>query len=262
MVNWNDKDEVLAAVTENGDAPLEYASKELKADREVILAAVQQWGVKLYWASKELKADREVVLAAVQQSGLALQYASEELNADHAVVLAAVQQNGDALKYASKKLKADREVVLTAVQQDGLVFEYIAIRPIYWNDLLGLVTKALHKNKDGREILHKWVNDDKMAEKLKYLVKHDNSIADIEDNKNGKTAINNAHPACREKMKESLRLFGKYEVADGAWEHLSPTACVFKVKYFGKGNENVEPVSMVLKCMSNFAEVSRMQIAV
>jgi hypothetical protein len=124
------------------------------------------------------------------------------------------------------------------------------------------VTKALHKNKDGREILHKWVNDDKMAENLKYLVKHDNSIADIEDNKNGKTAINNAHPACREKMKESLRLFGKYEVADGAWEHLSPTACVFKVKYFGKGNENVEPVSMVLKCMSNFAEVSRMQIAV
>ena len=60
----------------------------------VVLAAVQQSGEALQFASEELKADREVVLAAVQQDGLALEHASEELRANREVVLAAVKQKG------------------------------------------------------------------------------------------------------------------------------------------------------------------------
>ena len=44
---------------------LEYASKELQNDREVVLAAVTQNGYALNFASEELKRDREVVLAAI-----------------------------------------------------------------------------------------------------------------------------------------------------------------------------------------------------
>ena len=41
-----------------------------------------QNGHALYWASKKLRADREVVLAAVTQTGYALGYASKKLQAD------------------------------------------------------------------------------------------------------------------------------------------------------------------------------------
>jgi hypothetical protein len=58
---------VLAVVQQNGKA-LEYASEELRGDREVVLAAVQQhWGA-LEYASEGLKGDREVVLAARNES--------------------------------------------------------------------------------------------------------------------------------------------------------------------------------------------------
>jgi len=59
---------VLAGVKQNGEA-LQYASEELRADREFMLAAVQQRGWALKYASQALRADREVVLAAVQQRG-------------------------------------------------------------------------------------------------------------------------------------------------------------------------------------------------
>ena len=65
---------------------LEYASNELRADREVVLAAVAQHGYTLRHASEELRADRKVVLKAVAQCSYALKYASEELRADRYIV--------------------------------------------------------------------------------------------------------------------------------------------------------------------------------
>ena len=76
---------VLAAVQQNGDA-LRYASKDLRADREVVLTAVRQNGLALEFANDDLRADREVVLAAVQQAGLALQFADETLLQDEQFV--------------------------------------------------------------------------------------------------------------------------------------------------------------------------------
>ena len=109
-----DKDVVMVAVAQNGLA-LEYASDELKNDKEVVMAAVTQKGLALQYASAELKNDKEVVLAAVAQNVLALKYASDDLkNNDKDVVMAAVAQDGYALQYASDELKKDKEVVLAA----------------------------------------------------------------------------------------------------------------------------------------------------
>lgn len=41
-----------------------------------MLAAVRQWGYALEYASAELRNDREMVLAAVRQTGYALEYAN------------------------------------------------------------------------------------------------------------------------------------------------------------------------------------------
>ena len=99
-----------------------YAAEELKADKEVVMAAVKVqfdghgYSGNLQYASEELKADKEVVMAAVENDGRALKYVSDELKADKEVVMAAVQTNGDALEYASDELKADKEFVMAMVE--------------------------------------------------------------------------------------------------------------------------------------------------
>jgi hypothetical protein len=84
-----------------------------------ILEAVKQNGRALQFASVELKNDKEVVLEAVKNDGHAFEYASDELKNDKDVVLKAVKNYGYALSSASVELKNDKEVVLEAVKQYG-----------------------------------------------------------------------------------------------------------------------------------------------
>eukprot|EP00927_Polykrikos_kofoidii_P073864 TRINITY_DN69881_c0_g1_i1.p1 TRINITY_DN69881_c0_g1~~TRINITY_DN69881_c0_g1_i1.p1 ORF type:complete len:273 (-),score=58.06 TRINITY_DN69881_c0_g1_i1:22-840(-) len=92
----------------------------VKADRKVVLQAIQKSsGEALQYAAKELQADREVVYEAVQYNGFLLQYAAEDLRADRNFVMKLCEVDGRALKYASAEIKDDREVVLTAVQRHG-----------------------------------------------------------------------------------------------------------------------------------------------
>ena len=53
MTDWNNKEEVLEAVKEDG-SKLKNASKELKADKEVVLTAVKENSHILEWGSSEL----------------------------------------------------------------------------------------------------------------------------------------------------------------------------------------------------------------
>ena len=117
------RDEALEAIKEDGRF-LEYASPELRADRNVVLAAVRQAGLAIAYASPVLQADREVVLAAVRQNGMALRYASKEQRADCEVVLEAGRQNGKALQFASRELWADRGFFQEAVRQNGNALWY------------------------------------------------------------------------------------------------------------------------------------------
>jgi hypothetical protein len=75
----NDKEVVMAAVAQSS-GPLEYASDELKNDKEFMLAIFKEQG----WinASDEFQTMKEVMMAAVAQNGNALEYASDELKND------------------------------------------------------------------------------------------------------------------------------------------------------------------------------------
>ena len=117
------KRDMLARVKKDGYA-LQYASEELKGDREIVQAAVSQVGYALQFASAQLRGDREIVLVAVSQKGYALRYASDEMKGDREIVLAAVSQSKYALQYASAELRGNQEVVLAAVRQDGKALEY------------------------------------------------------------------------------------------------------------------------------------------
>ena len=124
MINENSsRDEVLAAVRQNGYA-LEYASKDLRADKEVVLAAVKQKGWAIHCASEDLRKDKKVVLAAVRQKGCALKFSSEDLRKDKEVVLEAVKEDGFVLRFALGGLREDKEVVLAAVKQTGYALQF------------------------------------------------------------------------------------------------------------------------------------------
>ena len=69
-----------------------------------MLEAVKKDGYALEFASKELQADREIVLEAVKANGLALEYASEKLQADAVTVATSIAQNRKAWKYAAQSV--------------------------------------------------------------------------------------------------------------------------------------------------------------
>ena len=68
-------------------------------------------GLTLEFASEELRNDKEIVLKAVQNRGSALQYASDELKNDREIVLEAIKFDKEAIQYASEEMKNDPEIV-------------------------------------------------------------------------------------------------------------------------------------------------------
>ena len=124
MKDNKDRDEVLAAVKEDGNA-LEYADESLKKNKEIVMAAVKQDGRTLDYADESLKKNKDIVMAAVKQGGWeTLDYADESLKKNKEIVMAAVKQNGWALQYADDSLKKDREIVLAAVKQNCGALDY------------------------------------------------------------------------------------------------------------------------------------------
>jgi len=82
---------VLEAVKKNGLA-LDVAAGTFKADKEIVLAAVTEDGDAFSYVNKTAKMwnEKEFVLPLVTMQGSALQYATTQVKANKEVVLAAV----------------------------------------------------------------------------------------------------------------------------------------------------------------------------
>lgn len=104
---------VLAAV-EKDPLMLQFASRNLKADKELVLHAVKRCWKALEYASCEVRSDEDVVAAALAQNPLALQFAADNIKNDYNLVLEIVKKDPQALMFASKKLRADDVVSATA----------------------------------------------------------------------------------------------------------------------------------------------------
>ena len=80
----------------------------------------QQDGKALQWASEEMKGDRELCMAAVAQNGRAcwraLQHASQEMKGDRELCMAAVTENGSAFIHASQEMRKNQDIITLAVQ--------------------------------------------------------------------------------------------------------------------------------------------------
>lgn len=127
-----------APIKKNG-LVLEFASQDVKENKDVVLEAIRKSPPALRFASTGIRKtinecglgmeewrgnDREAVLVAVNQRGHALEYASIELQGNPDIVLAAVRNRWSALQFASESTRNDKEIILTAIVQDGQALQY------------------------------------------------------------------------------------------------------------------------------------------
>ena len=207
-----------------------HIPEKLKNNHKVILAAVKEDGYALEYTTNELKGNREIVLAAVEENAFALQYATDELKDNREIVLAAVKKHGTALKFASHNLKGDPEIVLAAIEKDFNALEYASNHDDDYTCTLAIIADSIKKNQQGAVMLHKWVADTNMKDRLHALVKKfDATVADVKDESGRRAAIDKAIPSCKKAMESALRLFEKYDVDfENPPLHKSRTACVLK----------------------------------
>uniref|UniRef100_A0A7R9U6T0 DUF4116 domain-containing protein n=1 Tax=Pinguiococcus pyrenoidosus TaxID=172671 RepID=A0A7R9U6T0_9STRA len=108
----------MAAVAQHG-AALQFASEEMRKDKEVALAAVRADPLALASVDPELQGDKDVVLAAVRGDAWALAHAAEELWGDRDVLVEAMMSTadvGDVLEsFAPGWFKYDKEFVFVAI---------------------------------------------------------------------------------------------------------------------------------------------------
>lgn len=120
-----DKDVALAAVIKYG-YNLRYVAGEYKNDKAFMLAVVKKAPFSLEYASEELKSDKDIVHTAIQRDGLAFQCASDELKANKEVALAAVSKIGYNIQFVSKELQLDKDVAIVAVKNIGFALQYVS----------------------------------------------------------------------------------------------------------------------------------------
>ena len=90
---------------------------ELFNNKEVILMAcstIEGRGDMLQYATKNIRNDKEVVMTICKRDGNALQYASDNLRADKDIILAAVTTTPISLKYALGGLNQDKDCLIAA----------------------------------------------------------------------------------------------------------------------------------------------------
>lgn len=85
--------------------------KRFWKNRDFVLQAVKLAPWVLEYASDELRNDKEVVLEAVKLNGHAFKYASDELKNDKDVVISATKLNMWAIAYASFERRHDKELI-------------------------------------------------------------------------------------------------------------------------------------------------------
>lgn len=128
----NDKAWMLRAMAQRSEAG-KHLGKTLKNRVDFFVAAVRDLGAGCAWnlqyASQELRADREAVLAIVRWSGFSLKDASAALRNDRLVVLAAVTSDAMSFSFASKELRNDLEIAFEAVKGSYKNLEYAGPAP-------------------------------------------------------------------------------------------------------------------------------------
>ena len=171
----SDSETLLAAIAIH-ERVFEFASHELKSDKEFVKRVLNEVRVRiLRYVSDNLKNDKEVVMAAVSMNGGALQYASQGLKADKEVVAAAIKSSGFALQYASSELQSDVDLIC-----DAYTTHSASLKSVNQNILSSEAFKkkfhSIISKMDKREIKQNFINDIQYIEHLPDHLKNDKEL--------------------------------------------------------------------------------------
>ena len=124
----NNKDVVLRAVKSSSCA-LHYASDMLLQDKDVMTAAASTTSFDVLEAlNPYIRYDDDVMTAAILHSATAFRSASDALRNDKELVMATVRQQIDAANYLPPRFLDDKEVMMAAVTVDGSNLRYASKR--------------------------------------------------------------------------------------------------------------------------------------
>lgn len=139
-IDWDDKEEVLAAIPNMYYTYLQNLSDRLKDDFDVMSAAIEHNPNAFEYAGPKVKDNKTLAMKAFRKDGMGflLREASPRLRDDMDVVLCAITADWQALHYASDRLKDDIAVVSVAVYGNGRSLEYVSDR-LKANKRLGLL---------------------------------------------------------------------------------------------------------------------------
>jgi len=114
----NNKEICLAAI-KNNKAAFTFFSNELRDDKEFILECAKHNGYILEIMDDNYKDDYDIVMAAVKNDGHTLEFASERLANNKEIVREAIYSDNDSLQFASNELRNDKDIVLAAIKNSS-----------------------------------------------------------------------------------------------------------------------------------------------
>lgn len=150
----NDKEFIDGAMMGLGATVLNYASKEIRNNKDFMLQCVKKKGLVVMYASDELKKDKEIAAASIiSTNGIAIAFLPKEWMSDADFILSLFKQEsklgefvlnkvsselfsdrnfmrrlvkikGITLKYASEELRRDKKIVRAAIKQDPQALRY------------------------------------------------------------------------------------------------------------------------------------------
>lgn len=104
---------------------LQFASPDLRRDRECVASAVHQNGLALAYAHSHFRDDFEIVVVAAQSNSAALAFASDRLRNNRILAAEALASDANALTYLSASIQADAALVLGAARWAGNVLSVV-----------------------------------------------------------------------------------------------------------------------------------------
>ncbi|WP_422474879.1 DUF4116 domain-containing protein [Endozoicomonas sp. ALB032] len=139
----NDKELILTIIAARPKC-LEFASEKLKNSKKVVMTAINQHGFYLQYAGPKIKDNEEVVKAAITDYPEALGYASERIRSDKNIIQMVIDKHIDHLYYASERVLNDRKYLLDLIAHNSRAF--ISVAHNLKRDM-DFIRSAIHRNR-------------------------------------------------------------------------------------------------------------------
>ena len=113
--------------TAAGSDYFQFASEELKCDKDFILKLIEEDVFYLENVNPKILSDRETIMRAIELDAYALKYASEEIRNDREIVKLAVVSEPLSIRFASDALRNDKELLTLAIGSDISAMQYAGL---------------------------------------------------------------------------------------------------------------------------------------